>query len=76
MMSTEQASWRRDANELRILARIKAAQIFNRLSGDVSNLFNKLISLGVFSRRRYHFGKKTFHIINKSIRKVDCYKRR
>lgn len=31
-MSTERVSWRRDANELRILARIEASQISNRLN--------------------------------------------
>lgn len=38
-------------------------------------LSNSCLSLGIFSRRRYHFDK-TFHITDKSIRKVDCYKRR
>lgn len=31
-MSMEQVSWRRDANELMILARIEASQISNRLN--------------------------------------------
>lgn len=31
-MSTDQVSWRRDANELRISARIEASQISNRLN--------------------------------------------
>ena len=76
MMSTEQVSWRRDANNLRILAHIKAAQIFNRLSAMcLIDLSSSCLSLGIFSTRRYHFDK-TFHFTDKSIRKVGYKKPR
>lgn len=49
-MSMEQVSWRRDANELMILARIEAYQISNRLNLMPSS-FAKRLSLGVYIRR-------------------------